>query len=103
MPSSGYCLARTTLGTGVRFRVLPPDGQVTVVSNTAIAANLNQPLDVKVDLFSDLPFDSVLVVNNLTDTVHFLFREIIHFGGGVYISLRQNLLAQRASNALDVL
>jgi len=43
-----------------------------------IAPNFSKTLDVKVNLFSKLPFNLILPVNKLSETVDFLFGKVTH-------------------------
>jgi len=55
--------------------------------NTPIAPDLNETLDVKVNLFSKLTLNPILVVNKLSETVDFLFSKVTHLGIRTDISL----------------
>jgi len=70
---------------------------------TPIATNLNKALDIEVNLLPKLPFNIMLPVNNLPETIDLLFSQVAYLGIGVYASLRQNPLAQRRTNAIDIL
>jgi len=55
---------------------------------TTIASNLNKALDVKSGLSPELTLNLILPVNDLSETVDFLFRKVAHFGIRTDIGLR---------------
>jgi hypothetical protein len=46
--------------------------------NTPVATNVNETLDVKVNLFSKLTLNLMLVVNKLPETINLFFSKAIH-------------------------
>jgi len=73
------------------------------MSDTTVAPNFNETLDVKVALFSKPTLNLILPVNKLSETVNFLFSKVAHLGVRTDISLGQNLLAQGRTNAINIL
>jgi hypothetical protein len=71
--------------------------------DTPIATNLNKALDIEVNLLPQFPFNIMLPVNNLSETIDLLFRQVTHLGIGINPSLGYNLLAQARTNAIDIL
>jgi len=57
------------------------------MSNTPVAANINETPDVKVNLFSKLSFNLILVVNNLPETVNLFFAKAIRLSIRINTSL----------------
>jgi len=45
--------------------------------DTSIATNLNEPLDIKVNLFSKLTLNLILMVNKLSETVDLFISKAI--------------------------
>jgi len=73
------------------------------VSATPIATNFNKAFDIEVDLFSKLPLNPILPVNNLPETINLPFSKLIRLNLGIDTSLSQNPLTQSGSNAIDML
>jgi len=57
------------------------------MSDTPVAANINETPDVKVNLFSKLSFNLILVVNNLPETVNLFFAKAIRLSIRINTSL----------------
>ena len=61
------------------------------MTDAAIAADLDQPLDVLAHLLAQLAFDGEVLVNVLADAPHFVVRKVAHLGldrdvrGGAYL------------------
>jgi hypothetical protein len=103
LSSTGYCFARTTPGTGISLGVLPPDRQTTMMSDTPIATNLGETLDIKVNIFSKLALNLIIMVNELSEAINLIFGKAIRLGISIDASLSQNFLAQARANTIDIL
>jgi hypothetical protein len=55
--------------------------------NTPIATNLHETLDVKVNLFPEITFNGILMVNKLPKTINLLFGKLIYSGSWVNTNL----------------
>src|SRR6476661_1615310 len=61
--------ARTFTGARVGVRTLSADRQVAAVTESAIGANFDEPLDAHLDFLAQIAFHEALALNYLTDTV----------------------------------
>jgi hypothetical protein len=61
--------------------------------DTSVAPDLSEALEIKVNFFSQLTLNPVLVVNKLSEAVDFFFSKVTHLSIRTDISLRDNLLA----------
>jgi len=55
--------------------------------DTTVTTNLNKAFDVKVNFFSEVTFNPVFSVNNLTEAINLLFGKVIDLGIRVNTSL----------------
>jgi len=55
--------------------------------DTSIATNLDEPFDIKVNLFSKLTLNLILMVNNLSETINLVFSKVIRLSIGIDTSL----------------
>jgi hypothetical protein len=55
--------------------------------NTPVATNVNETLDVKVNLFSKLTLNLMLVVNKLPETINLFFSKAIRLSIRINTSL----------------
>jgi hypothetical protein len=72
------------------------------MSNTAIAADLHEPLNVQVDLAPKVTLDGVLTVDDLANTVDFFLAELPYPGIGIHIGAVQDTSTDRRTNPIDV-
>jgi hypothetical protein len=103
LAATGHCLAGAALGAGIGARALAPDGQAETVPEPAVAANLDEALDVEVNLFSELALNAIVFIDNLAEPVELILGEFIYLGLRCYLGLSQNLLAQGGAEAIDIL
>jgi hypothetical protein len=73
------------------------------MSETSIAANLNQALNVKVNLFPKLTLNPVLPVNELPETINLILGKVTHLSSWTDTGLVQNPPAQSWANAVEIL
>lgn len=72
------------------------------MAKSTVAANIHQPLDVKLHLTSQIAFRCVFGVDQRTDTIHLVFRQIANARTTNNVCTRQNVFAARQPNAEDV-
>jgi hypothetical protein len=82
---------------------LSPDWQVVAVSDTPVAANLDEAFNVKVDLFSKLTLNPVPSVNQLSETINLIFSKAIYSSIRADAGLCYDPLAQGTTNAMNIL
>ena len=70
---------------------------------TAVTANFNEALDIKVNFFPEVTLNLILPVNNLPETVNLIFSKTIRFGISTNTCLGQNPPAQLRTNTIDIL
>ena len=73
------------------------------MSDAPVAANLNKALDVEVNFSPEFAFNLVLLVNNFSETVNFLFSQFIYSGIRIDTGLSENFLTQDRTNAVNIL
>src|SRR5690242_12543885 len=71
-------LARPLPRARIRARPLPPRRQVAPVPQTAVAADLHQPLDVHRDLLAEVTLDATHFLDHAADLADVVFRQILH-------------------------
>src|SRR5690606_21294247 len=69
---------RTLVRPRVRVRPLPPHRQPTAMPQTPVAADVHQPLDVHRDLGTKRALHLVLVLDDPTQPVHLVIRQLVH-------------------------
>src|SRR4030042_3731201 len=67
--------ARAFPRAGVCLRPLPPNRKLALVSHPAVAADVDQPLDVHGDLFAQVALDLLPLFDDLTDGVDLFLRQ----------------------------
>ncbi len=73
------------------------------MSETTIASNLNQALDVEIYLFSKFTLNPVLLVNNLSKPTEFLFSKVVQLDSRRDCRLFQYLMAPCIANTVNIL
>src|SRR5579862_1034171 len=68
--------ARSLAGTRVGMRSLSAHRQAAAMAQAAIGAHFDVPLDVHRNFLAQIAFDGALLFQDLTDFVHFLFRQV---------------------------
>jgi len=58
-----------------------------MMPDTSIATNLDEPLDIKVNLFSKLTLNLIRMVNNLSETLNLVFSKVIRLSIRIDTSL----------------
>src|SRR5688572_22369904 len=72
------------------------------MAQAAIAADIHQPLDVELHLAAQIALRAVLAVDNSTNAVDLLFRQIAYPQTAGDVDPCQDLLAGRESDAIDI-
>jgi len=70
---------------------------------TTIAANFNEALDVKVNLFPEVALDAVFLVNHFTQFIYFILGKVIYLGVRADTEFGQNLQARSRAYAVYIL
>src|SRR6185437_10678967 len=69
---------------------------------STIGTDFDQSLDVHRNIFAEIAFDVAFVLDDLTDTVHFVFAKILNLLVAIDIGARQNSLRARIPDAVNV-
>jgi hypothetical protein len=73
------------------------------VPEPAIAADFDQPLDVEINIFPELSLDMVLFIDYITKPIDFILGKVLYPDIRGYIRLGQDFIAQRGTDAVNVL
>ncbi len=91
-------LAGACIGTGT----LTTYRQAAAMTQTAIAAQVHQALDVHGDFRAQVSFHLVMHIDDLPDGVDLAFGKIIAFGIPIDVGLSKNLLGSGATDTIDI-
>src|SRR5262245_37507612 len=72
------------------------------MSKSAIRSNFHQALDVERNLFPQIAFDAVLLLDDLADFVHFVVIQFAHFRIHIDAGGSQNVIGLRTADAIDI-
>jgi hypothetical protein len=72
------------------------------MSETAIAPNIHQALDVHRDFATQITLDPHLFVDDVANAIDFVIRQIPHTGVRVHICALEELLTRMKSDAKDI-
>ena len=95
-------LLRALAGTCVGLGALTANRQATAMTQAAVAADLNQTLDVEADLTAQVTLYGVAVLDALTQLCCFFLSQILNAGVRVDTGLGQDFVGQLPSDAVDV-
>src|SRR5690349_17248428 len=99
---SDGALARTFAGARVGMRALAANRQAAAMTESTIGSDFNQPLDVHRDIFAEIAFHPAFVLDDLTDAVDFVFREILHLLVRIDTRRLENLVGARIADSVNV-
>src|SRR5207244_9797647 len=94
--------ARATLGSRVGPCTLTAGGQAATVTDAAVAADFDQPLNVLSHLLAKLAFDGVVLVDVLANAGYFVVGEVAHLCFERNVGGRADLVISRAADAEDI-
>src|SRR6476659_5225088 len=100
---AGNGFGRTLAGAGVGVGALAMDRQALAVTQTPIAAEIHQPLDVHGNLAPQIAFDHVVAVDHLADLQHLLVGQLRYPTLHRDVDLRHDVLGILLADAMDVL
>ena len=95
-------LARALAGTGVGVGALAADGEPTTVTQTAVAAEVHEALDVHLNLAPEIALDAVLALDDVTESLDLRVGELLDLGLGVDLGFATDLLSLALADAEDV-
>ena len=78
------------------------NGQATTMTDTAVAADLGQTLDVERDFTAEVTLDGVLFIDHLTQRGLLIFGEVLDADVGIHVGQLQNVLCALSADAVDI-
>ena len=103
MPTTSDRHPASTLRSCVGFSPLASNGQATTVSCSSVAADVDEPSDIHVYFTTEITFDSLLAIDDLSDAREIHLSELSHTGVTRHTGLVHNILGLIGPNAVDVL
>src|SRR5258708_16117218 len=95
-------LARALAGARIGVRALAADRQAAAMTEAAIRADFDQPLDMHRDIFAQIAFHVAFVLNDLADPVDLFFVQVLDLLQRFNLGRGQNRLRTRVADAVDV-
>jgi hypothetical protein len=89
-------------GTSISFGFLAANRQATTVAKAAVTTKIHESLDIGTDLSPQITLDLMRSLNYSPDFPGFNFRQVVSADVRVYAGFSQDLLGQRAPDAVDV-
>jgi hypothetical protein len=83
-------------------RALASHWQTPTVSESPVTPNVHHPLDVHLDLLSQIAFDISLLINHRSDTIDLFFCQFANPPIRTYLRLAQYLVRSRSPNPIYV-
>jgi len=84
------------------MRTLPPDRQTPPMPQSSVTADVHQPLDVHLDLLSQIAFDIALLIDNGSYPVDLFLGQLANATVRADMSLAQNLVSTRSPDPVYV-
>ena len=78
------------------------DGQTTAVTQTTVAADFAQPLNVHADFTAQVALDGVVILDGVTQQALLILGQILNTGVGIDLGDLQNLSGPCGSDAVDI-
>src|SRR5581483_416385 len=99
---SDRTLARSFTRARIGVCALSTNRQVTAMPEPSIGSNFDEPLNLHRGVLTQITLDATFGLNNLTDTVHFLFVQVLYFLGPFHTSLLQDLARAGMADTVNV-
>src|SRR5262249_34388323 len=99
---AGHGLARALTGARVRVRALAAHRQVPAVTHAAIAAEVDEPLDVLRNLAPEVAFDLEVRVDLAADLVDLVVCQVVGLATRIDLGAGADRERRRAADAVDV-
>ena len=100
--SSAYSALGTLAGTSVLLGALTTNGQALTMTNTAIAADLDEALDVHGSLAPEVALYLYVVVDVLSELAHVILGQIAYANVGVNAGSCENVRSGLAADTVNV-
>ncbi len=81
---------------------LAAHGQPTTVAQPAIAADIHEPLDIELDLFAQIAFDTALRIEDRADAVELFLAQITDLPVDINVCFRKNLFGASTADTVDI-
>jgi hypothetical protein len=72
------------------------------VADTAVAVDVNQPLNIHRDFTAKIALDDHLLLDNVAQPRHFIVRQLIDTRVGVNTGARENFLTGRQADTIQI-
>ena len=95
-------LTRTFAGSCIGFGLLTTNRETFSMTDSAIAANLLQSLDVHSDLSAKITLNSLSVSNNSCQLLHFVIGQILNTGVRINASLSKDTVCTCSTDSVDL-
>src|SRR5947207_15796747 len=93
---------RTFSGARICMSALPSDRKSSPMTQATVAADVHQAFDVHLYLLAQIAFDAALLIDDRSNAVNFLFRQLANALINADPGLSQDLIRARATNTVDV-
>ena len=90
------------MGPGVGVGPLTPHRQATAVSDSPVAADIHETLDVHGYFGAQGPLNLEVAFDRTTEAVHIVVREVLSSAIGINAACRQDLFGSCVTDAVDV-
>ena len=84
------------------MRTLSADGKVAAMTEPAIGADFDEPLDAHGNFLAQIAFDETFALDDLTNAVDFVLAEVLDLLHRVNFGLIKNAFGPRHSDAVNV-
>src|SRR5438309_2236319 len=84
------------------MRALSSNGQPPAMTQSPIATDVHQALDVHLNLLAQVSLDSALRIDDSANAVYFLFRQLANPLINADFGFSQDLVCPRAADAINV-
>src|SRR6266704_3521399 len=95
---AGDGLARTLASARVGVRPLAPHREVAAVPHPPVAADVDQPLDVHLDVLAQVSFDLALFLDDVADPAHLVLRQVLDLDALAHPRLAEDAIAARPAD-----
>src|SRR5262245_42933085 len=84
------------------MRTLAAHRQTAAVAKPAIAADIHQPLDIHLHAFAQVAFDIALFIDDVADTVQFVFAQVANFRIDADLRFTQDRRSPRPADTVNI-
>ena len=96
------CFLLTLASAGVVLGALSAEGETKTVTDTTVATDIHQSLDVHLHLGAECAFHFVLIVDDVAEGVLLVIGPVLHLLAFVDAGLGQDLFGSATSDTVDI-